>query len=34
MGSIGVAGGGGAENDDLIAKSAILPVAGITTKKD
>ncbi len=34
VGSIGVAGGGSAENDDLIAKSAILPGAGITTKKD
>ena len=30
VGSIGVAGGGSAENDHLIAKSAILSVAGIT----
>lgn len=31
VGSIGVAGGGSAENDDLIAKSATLPENGITT---
>lgn len=30
VGSIGVAGGGGAENDDLIAKSAEIPEANIT----
>jgi uncharacterized protein GlcG (DUF336 family) len=34
VGSIGVAGGGSAENDDLIARSAVLPTAGITVKKD
>jgi uncharacterized protein GlcG (DUF336 family) len=34
VGSIGVAGGGSAENDDLIARSAVLPLAGITVKKD
>jgi uncharacterized protein GlcG (DUF336 family) len=31
VGSIGVAGGGSAENDDLIAKSATIPQNGITT---
>lgn len=31
IGSVGVAGGGSAENDDLIAKSANLPDQGITT---
>lgn len=31
IGSIGVAGGGGPENDDLIAKSASIPEAGILT---
>ncbi len=34
IGSIGVAGGGGAENDDLIAKSAEMPALKITTLKD
>ena len=34
VGSIGVAGGGSAENDDLIARSALLPIADITVKKD
>ena len=33
IGSIGVAGGGSAENDDLIAKSAQIPELGITTTK-
>jgi uncharacterized protein GlcG (DUF336 family) len=33
VGSIGVAGGGSPENDDLIAKSATLPEMGITTTK-
>lgn len=33
IGSIGVAGGGSAENDDLIAKSASIPEIGITTIK-
>jgi uncharacterized protein GlcG (DUF336 family) len=33
IGSIGVAGGGSAENDDLIAKSAILTEIGFTTSK-
>lgn len=33
IGSIGVAGGGSAENDDLIAKSAAIPELGITTTK-
>lgn len=33
VGSIGVAGGGGPDNDDLIAKSAILNELGITTTK-
>jgi uncharacterized protein GlcG (DUF336 family) len=33
VGSIGVAGGGGPENDDLIAKSAIISEVGITTTK-
>lgn len=33
IGSIGVAGGGNAENDDLLAKSAIIPEIGITTTK-
>lgn len=31
VGSIGVAGGGSAENDDIIAKSAEIPEMGITT---
>lgn len=31
IGAVGVAGGGGAENDDLIGRSASLPEAGITT---
>lgn len=31
IGSIGVAGGGSAENDDLIAKAAAIPELGITT---
>jgi uncharacterized protein GlcG (DUF336 family) len=34
VGSIGIAGGGSAENDDLIARSAVLSIAGITVKKD
>lgn len=34
VGSIGVAGGGSAENDDLIARSAVLSMSGITVKKD
>ena len=33
IGSIGVAGGGSPENDDLIAKSATIPELGITTTK-
>lgn len=33
IGSVGVAGGGSAENDDLIAKSASMPEIGITTTK-
>lgn len=33
IGSVGVAGGGNAENDDLIAKSASIPEIGITTTK-
>lgn len=33
IGSIGVAGGGSAENDDLIAKSAEIKEIGITTTK-
>ena len=33
IGSVGVAGGGGPENDDLIAKSASIPEFGITTTK-
>lgn len=33
IGSIGVAGGGSPENDDLIASSAEIIEAGITTKK-
>ena len=32
IGSIGVAGGGSAENDDLIARSASIPEAAITAK--
>ena len=32
VGSIGVAGGGSAENDDLLAKSAQITEIGITTK--
>lgn len=32
VGSIGVAGGGSAENDDIIAKAAEIPAVGITTK--
>lgn len=32
VGSIGVAGGGSAENDDIIAKTAEIPEVGITTK--
>lgn len=32
IGAIGVAGGGSPENDDLIAKSAALPEAGIFTE--
>lgn len=31
IGSVGIAGGGNAENDDLIAKSASIPEIGITT---
>jgi uncharacterized protein GlcG (DUF336 family) len=34
VGSIGVAGGGSAENDDIIARSAVLPIADITVKRD
>lgn len=33
IGSIGVAGGGSPENDDLIARSAAIPELGITTTK-
>ncbi|MDI1316492.1 heme-binding protein [Flavobacterium sp.] len=33
IGSVGVAGGGSAENDDLLAKSASIPEIGITTTK-
>lgn len=33
VGAIGVAGGGSAENDDIIAKSAEILEAGISTKK-
>lgn len=33
VGSIGVAGGGSPENDDLIAKSAVINENGITTNK-
>lgn len=33
IGSVGVAGGGSAENDDLLAKSASMPEIGITTTK-
>ena len=33
VGSIGVAGGGGPDNDDLIAKAAIINEIGITTTK-
>lgn len=33
IGSVGVAGGGSAENDDLFAKSAAMPEIGITTTK-
>lgn len=33
IGSVGVAGGGSPENDDLIASSAEIKEAGITTKK-
>lgn len=33
IGSIGVAGGGSAENDDMLAKSATIPEVGITTTK-
>ena len=32
IGAIGVSGGGGAENDDVIARSAFITEAGITTK--
>ena len=31
VGSIGIAGGGSAENDDIIAKAAEIPAMGITT---
>lgn len=31
IGAVGVSGGGGAENDDLIGRAASLPEAGITT---
>lgn len=34
IGAIGVAGGGGPENDDQIAKSAVSKITGITIKKD
>jgi uncharacterized protein GlcG (DUF336 family) len=33
IGSVGIAGGGSAENDDLLAKSASIPEMGITTTK-
>lgn len=33
IGSIGVAGGGSAENDDIIAQSVAIPEAGIYAKK-
>lgn len=33
IGSIGIAGGGSPENDDAIAKSAIIPEIGLTTNK-
>ncbi len=33
IGSIGIAGGGSAENDDFIAKSVSIPPSGITTSK-
>lgn len=33
IGSVGVAGGGNAENDDLLAKAATIPEQGITTIK-
>ncbi len=33
IGSIGIAGGGSAENDDLIAKSVSIPQIGITISK-
>lgn len=33
IGSIGIAGGGSAENDDFIAKSVSMPQYGITTSK-
>ena len=33
IGSIGIAGGGSAENEDLIAKSVSFPEMGITTSK-
>lgn len=33
IGSIGIAGGGSAENDDLIAKAASVPEVGINTVK-
>lgn len=33
IGSIGIAGGGSAESDDLIAKSVAIPKIGITTSK-
>lgn len=34
IGSIGVAGGGSAENDDIIAQSVAIPEAGISAKKN
>lgn len=34
IGSIGVAGGGSAENDDIIAQSVAIPKAGISAKKN
>ena len=34
IGSIGVAGGGSAENDDLIAQSVAIPEVGISAKKN
>lgn len=33
IGSIGVAGGGSAENDDIIARSVAIPDAGISSRK-